>query len=126
MFGFRRGGFPMFIPLLVAVALGYALASGGVGAVAGAVLFLPLLILKMMFMLFMFSMFFRVVGGFAGGGPWGRQWHHHGGRGSEAVGESSPRQTAEDEAAQEEERDWEEALRRAKREIDKLFPNPKE
>ncbi|MEM9612087.1 MAG: hypothetical protein AAGA59_04100 [Actinomycetota bacterium] len=66
---------------LLLIGLGFLLASmigGGatVGGVVSAVLFLPLLILKVMFFLVLFSLFFRLVGAFAGGG--GRHRGHYG------------------------------------------------
>ncbi len=129
MFGFRRGGFPFFIPLLIAVAFGYLLA-GGVGSAVGALLVLPLLALKLLFMVMMFGMLFR----FAAGGPWGRRWDDGGSRHGPPWADHRPRPASrptsgdevEDDVAGDHDRDWEEALRAAKREIDKLFPDPKE
>jgi len=122
MFAFRRGGFPLFVPLLAAVAFGYVLAGGG-GSVIGGLLFLPLLALKMMAMFFIFGMMFRFAGGGRGGvgQPWA--WSHRHGRTATTDSAGKP---AEDPVQDESERDWEEALRAAKREIDKLFPNPRE
>jgi hypothetical protein len=114
MFGFRRGGFPLFIPLLIAVAFGYMLA-GGVGSVVGALLFLPLLIMKVLFMLFLFGMLFR----FAGGGPWAD-------RRDRTASRSTTEGGAGGDPGNQEGMDWEEAVRAAKREIDRLFPDPKE
>lgn len=135
MSGFRRSRFPLFIPLLIAVAFGYMLA-GGVGSAVGALLFLPLLILKIVFMFFLFGLLFR----FAGGGPWGRRWNewegHHGPPWADRAqwadrrhraGSASPADAqAADDVDSEDAKDWEEALRAAKREIDKLFPDPEE
>ncbi len=120
MFGLRRGRMPFVLPILLAVAFGYALA-GGIGSVVGALLFLPLLLLKLAFMFLFFGFVFRMFA--HRGGPGRHHGHAH----------RSPHQWAEGATTSEpegtagpEDRDWEEALRRAKREIDKLFPNPEE
>jgi hypothetical protein len=116
MIGSRRRGFPFVIPLLAAVALGYLLA-GGLGSVIGALLFLPLLIMKVLFVMFVFGVLLRFAGG-------GRHWGHHRAGYNRHRSTKSTDEPETDEP--EEERDWEEALRAAKREIDKLFPNPRE
>jgi hypothetical protein len=133
MIGFRRGGVPPFIPLLIAVAFGYMLA-GGAGSAVGALLFLPLLVMKVLFMLFLFGMLFR----FAGGGPWGRRWSDRGGhhgppwadRGRWTDHRDRTASTTEGGAGDDIDdgggKDWEEAVRAAKREIDRLFPDPRE
>ncbi len=121
MFAFRRGRLPLLIPLALAVAFGYLLA-GGIGSAVGALLFIPFFIMKVVFMMMFFGVMFRLFAHKTGGPRWHDHHHyrhHHQGRWSqsdtEADGESSSEQ---------EDRDWEDALRAAKREIDKLFPNP--
>ncbi len=109
MFAFRRGRLPLLVPLALAVAFGYLLA-GGVGSALGALLFLPFLIMKIVFMMFFFGFMLKM---FAHWGGLNRHAPHR------AHGEGGPAPKAEAE-----DRDWEEALRAAKREIDKLFPNP--
>jgi len=120
MFALRRGRMPFLIPILLAVAFGYAL-SGGIGSVVGALLFLPLLILKLAFMMLFFGFVFRMFA--YRGGP---GWHHGRHRGSRSSAADSAGSNEPPPATEAEDKDWEEALRRAKREIDKLFPNPRE
>lgn len=116
MFAFRRGRLPLLVPLAAAVAFGYLLA-GGVGSAIGALLFLPFLIMKVVFMMlfvgFVFRIFAHKVGHASAHGR--HQWYH-----------GPDTETGSDRGAEPdpEDRDWEEALRAAKREIDKLFPNP--
>lgn len=115
MFAFRRGRLPILVPLALAVAFGYLLA-GGIGSAVGALLFLPFLIMKVVFMMLFFGFVFRMFAHRAGyahahGRP---RWH---GPDTNARSDERPEPDPED-------RDWEEALRAAKREIDKLFPNP--
>ena len=62
----------------------------------------------MMFFGFLFKMFAHRSG-----------YHHH--RSPRTARADEPRTSTEEEP---EDRDWQEALRAAKREIDKLFPNP--
>ncbi len=109
MFAFRRGRLPLLVPLALAVAFGYLLA-GGVGSVAGALLFLPFLIMKVVFTLLFFGFVFKM---FAHRSGYARQDHHR--RTADPETQSGP---------DPEDRDWEEALRAAQREIDTLFPNP--
>ncbi len=122
MFAFRRGRLPFLVPLILAVAFGYLLA-GGIGSVVGALLFIPFLIMKVVFMMmffgFVFKMFAHRMGhpGHHAHGP--HPWRRRSGSGDR----SRSRPDAEPEP-EPEDRDWEEALRAAKREIDKLFPNP--
>jgi hypothetical protein len=93
--------------------------------------------MKVVFMLFLFGMLFR----FAGGGPWGRRWSDHDGhhgppwadRGRWAdhhrdrtASRSTTRGPTGHDLDDEADDDWEEAVRAAKREIDRLFPDPKE
>lgn len=116
MFAFRRGRLPLLVPLGLAVAFGYLLA-GGIGSALGALLFLPFLIMKVVFMMLFFGFVFRMFAHRAGD-PFGHgrhRWHH--GPDPDTRSEQRPEPDRED-------RDWEEALRAAKREIDKLFPNP--
>lgn len=113
MFAFRRGRLPILVPLGLAVAFGYLLA-GGVGSVAGALLFLPFLIMKIVFTVLFFGFVFRM---FAHRSGYARHHHHRRGADSGTDAETRPEPDPED-------RDWEEALRAAKREIDKLFPDP--
>ena len=125
MFAFRRGRFPLLVPLALAVAFGYLLA-GGIGSVLGALLFLPILIMKVVFMMFFFGFLFKMFAHRSGFAPHhdGRRGHGwHPGRGWGGPSESRSGSDAGP-AAEPEDRDWEEALRAAKREIDKLFPNP--
>lgn len=116
MFAFRRGPLPLLVPLGLAVAFGYLLA-GGIGSAFGALLFLPFLIMKVVFMMLFFGFVFRMFAHRAdyGSGHGGRRRHH--GRDADTRSEPRPESDPAD-------RDWEEALRAAKREIDKLFPNP--
>lgn len=116
MFAFRRGRLPLLVPLAVAVAFGYLLA-GGVGSTIGALLFLPFLIMKIVFMMLFFGFVFRMFAHGAGyaSAPGRRRWHHEPDPDARSDRSSEP---------DPEDRDWEEALRAAKREIDKLFPNP--
>lgn len=120
MFAFRRGRLPFLIPLALAVAFGYLLA-GGIGSVLGALLFLPFLIMKIVFMMLFFGFVFKLFAHRFGFAPHHRDHRHHGWSGRPERPES--RQASEPEPDPED-RDWEEALRAAKREIDKLFPNP--
>jgi hypothetical protein len=130
MFAIRRGRFPL-VPLLLAVAFGYLLAGSGASAL-GAVFLLPLLLLKMAAVFFLFAMMLRFVGGgrdraWSSGHPGCRRVDdrvndradHRTGSRAEETGSGSEPDPQDD-------RDWEEALRAAKREIDKLFPNPRE
>ena len=103
MFAFRRGRLPLLGPLAAAVAFGYLLA-GGLGSAVGALLFLPFLVMKVVFMMLFLGFVFKLFAhrsGFAAG-----------------------RSSDPPKAATTADRDWEEAVRAAKREIDKLFPNP--
>ena len=101
MFRFGRGRFPVFIPFLfLFVFIGFAL-MGPVGAGLGFLLFLPF---KLFFFMFLFGMFFRLA---RGGGPWG-------GRGGPWAPPREPTR---------EERERAEAERRAKEEVDSLFPD---
>ena len=113
MFGYRRR--PFFPGALVFIAAGFVLASliGGAGSAAGAILFLPLLALKLMFVFFVFGMLMRFVGG-----GWGR-----GGPGSFGRHHRRPVQRRE---PTEEEREWARARRDAREEVDELFPDPRE
>lgn len=100
----HRRRIPFLIPALVV--LGFlAISSGGplwaAGAV-GAALFLPLLVFKLFFIAFVFGAAMRFVGG--GGFP-------------------GPRSQREPEPPTEEELEWEEHLRQARREVDELFPD---
>jgi len=110
MYTHRRSIFPR--PLIF-IAFGFLLASmfGTVGAAAGTLLVLPLLLLKMMFVFFMFSFVFRFAGA---RGPWG--WTRHRGR------PHNPRPAAPRKPT-EAEKDWEQAVKSAREEIDKLFPD---
>ncbi len=116
MFAFRRGPLPLLVPLGLAVAFGYLLA-GGIGSALGALLFLPFLIMKVVFMMLFFGFVFRMFAHRADyGSGHGRRRRHHD-RDADTRAEQRPESDPAD-------RDWEEALRAAKREIDKLFPNP--
>jgi hypothetical protein len=115
MYATRRRGFPFSgLPLFAA---GFILASllGGFGAAAvGALIFVPLLVLKFMFMFFVFGAFMRILGGgFARVGSH-RSPHHR--RGSGRPG-PSPRQPTQ------EEQDWARARQEARQEIEDLFPD---
>ena len=117
MFGPRRRGVP-FAGLLL-FAGGFALAGlvSGAGSAIGFLFFLPLLALKVMFMIFIFGTFMRFAGrGFGraggwGGPPWGSREERH------------RRPSAPPRAPTQDERDWEQARREAKEEIDDLFPD---
>lgn len=117
MFGTRRRGFP-FAGLLL-IAMGFALATvvGSAGSAIGALLFLPLLALKLMFFFFIFGMLMRFVGGRSG-------YAHHA-RGS-YPGRRHPfdrrREAAPVEPTQAE-KDWAKARKEARQEIDDLFPD---
>ncbi|MGI9611411.1 MAG: hypothetical protein ACR2QO_00765 [Acidimicrobiales bacterium] len=148
MFGFRR-----FFPLraILLVALGFLLASafaGGAGSAFAFAGFLVFGVIKLLFMLFLFGMLFRVIGGsFGPRGPWGgpmrdrgRGWdglrhrHRHGrstadsGRdraGSDGSmwwykGEPIDPPSATDGPADPEQQEWEEHLRQARKEVDDL------
>ena len=100
-------GLPFFAAGLIAASL-----LGSAGAALGLLLFLPLLAFKFMFMFFIFGAFMRMfAGGFARRGPYGGHWHHHRDR-------TEPRREPT-----QEERDWAEARRQAREEIEDLFPD---
>ncbi|NNE97190.1 MAG: hypothetical protein HKN24_14305 [Acidimicrobiales bacterium] len=101
-------GVPFFAAGLIAASL-----IGSAGAALGLLLFLPLLAFKFMFMFFVFGAFMRMfAGGLARRGPYGH-WRHDG-FGDRAQPRREPTQ---------EERDWAEARRRAREEIEDLFPD---
>ncbi|MDJ0771673.1 MAG: hypothetical protein QNJ12_23000 [Ilumatobacter sp.] len=107
MFGFGRGrgpfGFPLFFLFVVLLAIvGFAV-MGPAGAALGFLLFLPL---KLFFFMFLFGIFFRFA---RGGAPWGGR--RRGGPWA------PPREPTR------EERERAEAERRAKEEVDSLFPD---
>lgn len=109
MFGFGRGRFPFILPLVVLAAfVGFALA-GPVGSALGFASFLLLLPLKLLVFMFLFGAFFRFA---RGGAPWGGR----GGRGRGGPW-APPREPTR------EERERAEAHRRAKEEVDTLFPD---
>ena len=117
MFGTRRRGFP-FAPFLL-IAAGFALASvvGSAGSAIGALLFLPLLALKLMFVFFIFRMMMRFVGGRSGYSPQDRGSYR---------GRHHPRDRRRDAAPVEPtqaEKDWAKARKEARQEIDDLFPD---
>jgi len=118
MFGSRRRGFPFAPFLLIAVGFGLASVVGSAtGSVAGALLFLPLLALKLMFLFFIFGMMMRFVGGRFGPA------HDH--RGS-YLGRRHPRDRRRDATPVEPtqaEKDWAKARKEARQEIDDLFPD---
>ncbi|MDH3295599.1 MAG: hypothetical protein OER95_14870 [Acidimicrobiia bacterium] len=127
MFGPRGGRLPSFILILIAVGFGFLLAGGGAGSALGALFLLPFLALKMMVMFFLLTMMFRFVAG--GRGPHWAAARHHGpwsGPTSDPSDSTTADQAAGSDSDNEDDKDWEEALRAAKREIDKLFPNPRE
>ena len=127
MFGHRRR-FPLLVPLLAAVAFGYLLA-GGAGSLIGAALVIPFLVLKLLFLLLLV----RLVLGFLGGGR--RNSHGYGrGRaawcdqsgGYERRGQAPAGDEAESDDEPAEDPEWLEAVKAARREIEKLFPDPKQ
>lgn len=131
---------------LLLIGLGFLLASmlggaaGTAGSIAAAILFIPLLILKVLFFLFLFSLFFRMAGAFAGGGrgpggdrgPWGPgrphgpggRRTHHGRRTTADPGHWSykgrPMTDPTPPAPSQEDAEWEESLRQARREVDDI------
>ena len=138
---------------LALVALGFLLASvlaGGGPALSGAaagvgfLLVIPLIMLKMLFMFFLFGVMLRFVGGGRGRGPWGpgpyggrhhdrwNRWsdqsrEHGWGQGwgpgwgnrwgSDGPGSRRPPSQPDDRWSEQEQRDWEESLRLAKEEL---------
>ena len=108
MFSFRR--LPFFPGAFIFIAIGIALANlaGGAGSFIGAIFFLPLLALKIMFFFFIFRGLMHF------GGPGRRRSSHIG----ERPAKSRP--------PTEEEREWEEAKRQAQEEVDRMFPEPQE
>ncbi len=103
MFGFGRGRFPFFLPLIVLAAfVGFGL-LGSAGAALGFALFFPL---KLLFFMFLFGTFFRFA---RGGRPWG-------GRGGRRPWDPPAAPTQD-------ERERAEAERQAREEVDRLFPN---
>lgn len=113
MFGTRRRSFPFGGLLLIAA--GFALASvvGNAGAAIGAVLFLPLLVLKLMFFFFIFRMMMGFFGGRSG------YPHHHGPR----MGRHDRRRDNAPVEPTQAEKDWAKAQAEARQEIDDLFPD---
>ena len=117
MFGTRRRGFP-FAPFLL-IAAGFALASvvGSAGSAIGALLFLPLLALKLMFFFFIFRMIVGFIGRRSG-------YSHY--RGGSYRSRHDPRDRRRDPAPVEPtqaEKDWAKARKEARQEIDDLFPD---
>lgn len=117
MFGPRRG-FP-FAGLLL-FAGGFALASiaGSAASAAGALLFLPLLALKLMFVFFIFGTLMR----FAGGGL-GRSRGWSGRADWSRAADERRRASSPPREPTQEEKDWARAWREARQEIDDLFPD---
>lgn len=99
----RRRRIPFLVPALVV--LGFlAISSGGplwVAGAVGAALFVPLLVFKLFFIAFVFGAAMRFVGG----------------------GFPGPMSRREPEPPTEEQLEWEEHLREARREVDELFPD---
>ncbi len=128
MFGpFRRFPFRGLALVAIGFLLASALAGGapvfaGAAAGLGFVLLLPLLLFKMLFVFFLFGALLRFVGGRGRGwGPgWGPgrgpggPWHRHGEESSSG---------RRDRWFDEERRDWEESLRRAREEV-REYDNP--
>ncbi len=129
MFGYRRR--PFFPGALLLFGLGFVVATavGGAGSVAGAILFLPLLALKLLFFFFLFGMLMRVVGhGWGGPGRGGPGWGGPGWGGPRGPRRGGRRRGRPEERREptEEEREWAKARRDAQEEIDELFPDPRE
>ena len=108
MFLFRR--LPFFPGAFIFIAIGIALANlaGGAGSFIGAIFFLPLLALKVIFFFFIF-----------------RGLMHFGGRGRPPFSHVGER-PSESRPPTEEEREWAEAKRQAQEEVDRMFPEPQE
>ena len=110
MFRFGRGRVPVAIPFLLPFVLLLALVGFGLmgpaGGAFGLLLFLLFLPLKLFFFMLLVGMFFRFA---RGGSSWGGR-----GRGGPWAPPREPTQ---------EERERAEAERRAKEEVDSLFPD---
>ncbi|MFW2381464.1 MAG: hypothetical protein ACN4GZ_06865 [Acidimicrobiales bacterium] len=117
MYATRRRGFPFAgLPLFVA---GFILATliGSAGSAMAVLLFVPLLMIKFMFAMFVIGAFMRLIGGgFARGigGTHRPYWQHQHSRHRTS---ETPRQPTQ------EERDWAQARAEARQEIEDLFPD---
>ncbi len=117
MFGARRRGFPWAGLLLIVTGFALAIVVGSAGSAVGALLFLPLLALKLMFFFFILGMLMRFIGrrsGYSNQGGGSYRGRHH------------PRDRRRDAARVEPtqaEKDWAKARKEAREEIDDLFPD---
>jgi hypothetical protein len=103
MYRSRGRRIPFLVPALFVVGF-LAISSGGplwAAGALGAALFLPLLVFKLFFVAFVVGAAVRLVGGGLAGG----------------------RSRREPEPPTEEQLEWEEHLREARREVDELFPD---
>ena len=102
-----------------------ALAGSGAGSVVGfglSLLFLPILLFKLFLLFFLFSAAMRFFAGRHRGGKGGERhgWHHHGAWREQAQWRYRGGPYPPAPSTSSEEREWDEHMRQARREVDDL------